>query len=514
MRSTFDGSETMVPAPLVDHARRPGVHGGRGRRAQPGRRARRSRCVRGVQLHVGVLGRGDEEQLVDEPLQPTALVDGHVEQLGALFVGHPAVESFERVDRTEHHRERRAQLVRDGRDEVALLAVQVDLAGEGDLAFLVQERVRHDERGVLRERGERLDAALGAGVGGAVPKHDQHDVATICEPVVLRAVDATTTAHPAPGAMRASSGARTASTSRSPTRAASADRVAQRCRVRRVVRRRRRRTRRATRRRRPVAQHSGRDPGAEGAGLRRERAERVVERDAGSRCAPTIRTAVRTGGVRRAATPRTSAFSATAAAIGASNSGTNGPCAARSSTTSPTGADVSVASRPAVAERTNTLWKRVSSTIERTAEVETTSRIEKHNAAPSAAPHAAAVVHVVVRRSAANAIAAAVVADQAVRDVERDLERRVPLHEHVHALAERGRDRETDRAGHEEADHEYRFGEREREAVPVELERHGEESGQRERQRQRRDDPEPADRHSRGCARPSRARRPTTAARR
>ncbi len=103
------------------------------------------------------------------------------------------------------------------------------------------------------------------------------------------------------------------------------------------------------------------------------------------------------------------ALSATAAAIGARSSGTNGPCAARSSTTNPTGADVSVASSPAVAERTNTLWKRVSSTIERTADVDATSRIEKHKAAPSAAPHAAASCTSWLPKPA-NAIAAAVVA--------------------------------------------------------------------------------------------------------
>ena len=91
---------------------------------------------------LGVLGRGDEQELVDQSLQPAALVDGHVEQLRALFVGHAAVEAFERVHGAEHHRERGAQLVGDGRDEVALLPVEVDLAGQGDLALLVQRRVR------------------------------------------------------------------------------------------------------------------------------------------------------------------------------------------------------------------------------------------------------------------------------------------------------------------------------------------------------------------------------------
>ncbi len=68
-----------------------------------------------------------------------------------------------------------------------------------------------------------------------------------------------------------------------------------------------------------------------------------------------------------------------------------------------------VARRPAVAERTNTLWKRVSSTIDKTAAVDTTSSIEKHNAAPSAAPHAVAS-WTSLFPSVANTIAAAVVA--------------------------------------------------------------------------------------------------------
>ena len=227
-----------------------------------------------LQLDVGVLGRGDEEELVDESLQPRALLDGHVEQLRALLVGHAAVEPVERVHRTEHHRERRAQLVRHRGDEVALLAVEVDLAGEGDRALLVQQRVRDDERGVVRERGEGLDPALRAPeFAGAVAEHERarRGPSFSCS-------DDTTTALRAPGASRATSAACAASTSRSPTRCASATASA-------TARRRREALAvvvgvRAA----PLAVGAGRaaqrgDAGAERPGLRRERPQRVVERD-------------------------------------------------------------------------------------------------------------------------------------------------------------------------------------------------------------------------------------------
>ena len=105
-----------------------------------------------VDGYLGMLGRGDEQQLVDQSLQPPALVDRHPEQLCFLLTRHPAVQPVEGVHRSEHDAERCAQLVRHGRDEVALLAIQVDLSREGHRAFVVQQRVRDQQRRLVRER--------------------------------------------------------------------------------------------------------------------------------------------------------------------------------------------------------------------------------------------------------------------------------------------------------------------------------------------------------------------------
>jgi len=86
-----------------------------------------------------------------------------------------------------------------------------------------------------------------------------------------------------------------------------------------------------------------------------------------------------------------------------------GPCAARSRVSRPIGAAASVASTPVVTERTNISWNDTRSTMESTAEVETTSMIEKHSAASNAADHATAS-WTSPRPSAANATPATVAA--------------------------------------------------------------------------------------------------------
>ena len=114
------------------------------------------------------------------------------------------------------------------------------------------------------------------------------------------------------------------------------------------------------------------------------------------------------------------------------------------------------------------------------------------------------VVHRGVAEGLRTRSAAIVTATSRFADVERDLEPPVALRDHVHAFADRGRDRETDRADDEEADDEHGFGEREREPVPVELERHVEGAGRRERASQAEDrDAEPI----RSAIVPRRARR-------
>ena len=126
-----------------------------------------------------MLGGGDQQQLVDQTLEPATLVEGHVEQLRALRGRHTAVQPVERVYRAEHDGERRAQLVRDRGNEVVLLAVEVDLQRQRHRELLVHHRARDDERRVVRERSDRLNPAARAGVGRAVAEHDQHHPARL-----------------------------------------------------------------------------------------------------------------------------------------------------------------------------------------------------------------------------------------------------------------------------------------------------------------------------------------------
>ena len=155
-----------------------------------------------------MFGRGNEEQLVDEPLQAPALLQCHVEQLRALFVGHPPVEPVERVHGTEHHCERGPQLVRHGGDEVALLPVEVHLPGQRDLALFVQEGIgRRSVRRCARTRRASRTRLLAP----ALATPSRSTMSTTC--TSFSCTDDTTTALARAGVMRSTSGAAPASTS-------------------------------------------------------------------------------------------------------------------------------------------------------------------------------------------------------------------------------------------------------------------------------------------------------------
>ena len=79
------------------------------------------------------------------------------------------------LDGAEDAGERGPQLVRDGRDELALLTVELDLAVERGLDVLVQLDVGDGGGGVRGEGREHVGAVLALLVGGQVEEHGDED---------------------------------------------------------------------------------------------------------------------------------------------------------------------------------------------------------------------------------------------------------------------------------------------------------------------------------------------------
>ena len=98
-----------------------------------------------------LLGRRHQEQLFDQAAQALAVVDGAVEQLRPALVVQPAAQPADRLDGPDDRRHRRAELVRDRRHELTLLAVQVELLAVRLVDFLVQAGVGNREIGLRRE---------------------------------------------------------------------------------------------------------------------------------------------------------------------------------------------------------------------------------------------------------------------------------------------------------------------------------------------------------------------------
>ena len=105
-----------------------------------------------------LLGCRDEQQFFDQPAEPLAVVDGAVEQLrhdARRPTGCPSRLIVSIVPDDRGHR--CAQLVRDGRHELAFLAVQVELLAVGLVDLLVEAGVRHRQVGLRCEPSEHLD---------------------------------------------------------------------------------------------------------------------------------------------------------------------------------------------------------------------------------------------------------------------------------------------------------------------------------------------------------------------
>ena len=100
-------------------------------RAPPTTRPRRARSrhvdVREVQLQAARVEPGDEEQVADQALQPLgAAVDDREEAL-LLVVQLARLALADHLEEAHHRRQRRPELMRDGRDEIVLQPVELAL---------------------------------------------------------------------------------------------------------------------------------------------------------------------------------------------------------------------------------------------------------------------------------------------------------------------------------------------------------------------------------------------------